>query len=223
MNGHFYQPGVYPYKQESAQAEKLLMLHEAQMMDSHSRVMCAINKLIKAIEANDPNAIMDEENNLNIQITVSNGIYHDRKYKSQSAETLKKLKESYERSISKVPSDIIQRMNEYLTYYYKGFDSVVNVAIDIKGVTGPMTENDVKACLSALNLANLTSDQMRERAKTAANVNELTMFQKGDFDLMAGKTYMEDYQMKPEFANQFSACVGAANEHKEEERSEDVV
>ena len=110
---------------------KQLMLHSAQIMDSHHRILAAINGVIRAIEDGNINKTEDEENNLNIQITVANGVYNDKKYKGQHTELLHKLKNQFESFIGNVPISIKDKLKEYIDLYSSTFDRSVKNTVRI--------------------------------------------------------------------------------------------
>ena len=112
-------------KQNQEVTEKQLMIHEAHAIDSQRRIISGINGYIRAAENKDEDTMDDQLNNLNIQLSVANGIFNDKKYKGKQQDLLKKLKREFTDQIKNVPSSLQQELDEYLSLYMKCFDKSV--------------------------------------------------------------------------------------------------
>ena len=193
-----------PEKQRQLQAEKQYMVHEAQMDDCQKRIMSAINGLAKAIESSDQDRIHDEENNLNIQVTVASGVFNDKKYKKESEKFLNNLKADFKKYYKNVPDRIKSKLDEYINPYLQSFDKPIKNDIALKGDTSkPLTEQDQKAMLGSLNYANAINDQMRQKAEKAKNSSELSNFVQDNGDPINDPNYMPNYQLKEEHKEVF--------------------
>ena len=80
---------------QSAQTDKQVMVHEAQMIDSYRRVMAAINSTIHTI--NNRGDATDQINNLKIQIQVASGVFHDPKYGMKNKHRLMELETEFKK------------------------------------------------------------------------------------------------------------------------------
>ena len=198
-----------------------MLLHEAQVMDTQDRTISAFNELIKVIENNPGNRTLrqDEENNLNIQITVASDVFHAKRFAGRSGEILTRLEKEFKDAINKVPPRLQGEMKKYIDAYESIFKNRLAKDIPLVGVTGAkMTRQDQQNCLFALNQANLMNDQIKADSENATSADQLTVFkkQKEDFN---NPTYMADYGMKDQYAKVF---VGHAQSQKHSQKIEEV-
>ena len=195
-------------KKGNDQAQALVgnqvLIHEAQMIDTQRRVISAINGLQKALEKRDKNLIENEENNLNIQITCATAIFNDKKYKGKCQGRLNSLKKEFSEELKKLPESFQQYMKQYLDIYNGSFDNFVENNIEIKGYHGEeMNEEQITVCLGGFNYANLMNDELRKKSLTAKSVEDLTVFKRVEVSSMDNDTYMNDYEMKEQYAKVF--------------------
>ena len=58
-------------------------------------------------------------------------------------------------------------------------------------------------CLGGFNYANLMNDELRKKSLTAKSVEDLTVFKRVEVSSMDNDTYMNDYEMKEQYAKVF--------------------
>ena len=197
-----------PYQHSSfqshqyAQTDKQVMIHEAQMIDSYRRVMAAINSTIRVI--NNRGDATDQLNNLNIQIQVASGIFHDPKYKDKNKSRLMELEKEFKNEY--IPDFYNEGLKTSIDIFKSSFREKIDPAkLPVIG-GGPMSQKDVSVALGSLNYAGHINDHVKVKARDARCAEDLTIF-KEQYDPM-NPTYVKNYGMVDHHANVFRGYSG---------------
>lgn len=197
-----------PYQQSSfqshqyVQTDKQVMIHEAQMIDSYRRVMAAINSTIRVI--NNRGDATDQLNNLNIQIQVASGIFHDPKYKDKNKSRLMELEKKFKNEY--IPDFGNKGLKTSIDIFKSSFREKIDPAeLPVIG-GGPMSQKDVSVALGSLNYAGHINDHVKVKARDARCAEDLTIF-KEQYDPM-NPTYVKNYGMVDHHANVFRGYSG---------------